>query len=243
MSNFTNSITNIVNSGYINTNYTQKQIDQISQSIKDSAIDTVSFSNESKNLFQISQIDTLLNGIFGIPNDLDKNQQNQLKSLRTGLDAIYPNNSSQLEVINFDKIYQNLGINEENKGQIQNLTNELGSYLTQRSISQLFGNDSNNDFSFFSNGYNTILGEKLTTDETKQLGSLSVQLNRLLFNNNDNQVSSYLNLFNDLYGLNNPSQQELFNASSLLTQRSTLLSSALLDRSYQSTYKGDLQCH
>jgi len=235
MSSFTNSITSIVNSGYVNTNYTQKQISQISESIRNGAIDTVSFSNESKNLFKISQIDNMLNGIFGIPNDLDTDQLKELESIRAGLDTIYPNNSSQLEQINFNQIYQNLGVSGGSKEQIQNLTNELSQYLTQRSISELFGNQEN-DLSFFTSGYNTILGEKLTEDETNQLGSLSLQLNRLLFNSHDNEISSYLNTFNELYGLNNPSKEELFNASSLLTQRNTLLSSALIDRSYQSTY-------
>ncbi len=235
MSTFTNSVTNIVNSGYVNTNYTQKQITQIAESIKNGAIDTVTFSDESKNLFQISQIDSMLNGIFGIPNDLDTEHLKELESLRVGLDTIYPNNSSQLEQINFDEIFQSLGVSAGSKEQIQNLTNELSQYLTQRSISELFGKKEN-DLSFFTSGYNTILGEKLTEEDTNQLGSLSLQLNRLLFNSNDNEISSYLNTFNDLYGLNNPSEEELFNASSLLTQRNTLLSSTLLDRSYQSTY-------
>ncbi len=233
MSIFTNSITNIVNSGYINTSTKTKQI---SDAIKNGAIDTVSFSNESKNLFEISQIDNKLDGIFGVPNDLDKAQLKELQNIRASLDAIYPNNSSQLELINFDKIFQNLGVNNENKEQVQNLTNELGNYLTGRSVSQLFGNDTSNDLSFLSGGFRTILGEKLTTNESEQLGTLSTQLNRLLFNNDNNQVSSYLNLFNDLYGLNNPSQEELFNAGGLLTQRNTLLSSTLLGRDYSSTY-------
>ncbi len=235
MSTFTNSVTNIVNSGYVNTTNSPKQISQIAESIKNGAIDTVTFSSESKNLFEISQIDSMLNGIFGIPNNLDANQQKQLDSLRSGLDTIYSNNTSQLENINFDKIFQNLGVSEGSKEQVQNLTNELSSYLTEHSIGQLFGN-SNTNFSFFTDGYNKILGEKLTQEETNKLGTLSLQLNRLLFSNDDNQVSSYLNLFNDLYGLNEPSEEELFNASSLLTQRNTLLSSALLERSYQSNY-------
>ena len=236
MSTFTNSITNIVNSGYVNTNYSPKQISQIAESIKNGAIDTVTFSDESKNLFQISQIDTMLNGIFGLPSELDASQKKELESLRSSLDTLFPTNSSQLELTNFDEIFENLGINEGNKEQVQNLTNELSQYLTQRSISTLFGNSGGTDLSFFSEGYNTILGEKLTENETNELGTLSLQLNRLLFSSDDNQASSYLNLFNDLYGLNDPSSEDLFNANSLITQRNTLLSSTLLERSYQSTY-------
>ena len=235
MSTFTNSITNIVNSGYVNTNYSSKQITQIAESIKNGAIDTVSFSKESKNLFQISHIDSLLDGIFGIPNNLDTSQQKELDSLRRGLDTVYANNSSQLENINFDKIFQNLGVGDVSKNDIESLSNELSAYLTQRSISELFGSN-DNDLSFFTNGYNSILGEKLTEDETVGLGSLSLQLNRLLFSNDDNKISSYLNVFNEIYGLNDPNEEDLFNASSLLIQRNTLLSSTLFDRSYQSTY-------
>ena len=235
MSTYTNSITNIVNSGYT-ANYSPKQISQLNEIIKTGAIDSVNFSNESKNLFQISQIDTLLDGIFGIPKNLTTDQQNQLDELRKGLDGIYSNNSSQLEIIDFDKIFKNLDISDGNREQIKELTNELNKYLAENSISQLFGNSSNNTLSFLSDSYNTILGEKLTTDETQKLGTLSLQLNRLLFNNDDNKVSSYLNLFNDLYGLNTPNEQELFDARTLVAERNSLLSSVLLNRSYQSTY-------
>lgn len=236
MSTFTNSITNIVNSGYVNTNYTQKQISQIAESIRDGAIDTVTFSDESKNLFQISQIDTMLNGIFGLPNELDVSQKEELDRMRSSLDSLFATNSSQLQLTNFDEIFENLGISEGSKEQIQNLTNELSQYLVQRSIGELFGDSDSTNFSFFSQGYNTILGEKITENETNTLGTLSIQLNRLLFSSEENQVSSYLNLFNDLYGLNDPNPEELFSANSLITQRNTLLSSALLERSYESTY-------
>jgi len=127
-------------------------------------------------------------------------------------------------------------VSEKSKEQIQSLTNELSQYLTQRSIIELFGDSGETNLSFFSEGYNKILGEKLTESETNGLGTLSIQLNRLLFNSDDNQLSSYLNLFNDLYGLNSPSDEELFSANSLLTQRNTLLSTALIERSYQSSY-------
>jgi hypothetical protein len=235
MSTYTNSITNIVNSGYTN-NYTSKQASQLNEIIKSSTLDSVYFSNESKNLFQISQIDTILDSIFGIPKNLTTDQQIQLDELRKGLDGIYSNNSSQLEIIDFDKIFKNLDINDENTQQIKELTNELNKYLVENSISQLFGNSSSNTLSFLSNGYNTILGEKLTTEESQKLGTLSLQLNRLFFSDDNNQLSSYLNLFNNVYGLNTPNEQELFDAKTLITQRNSLLSSVLLNRSYQSTY-------
>jgi len=235
MSTFTNSITNIVNSGYTN-NYTSKQASQLAEIINSGAIDSVNFSEESKNLFQISEIDGMLDGIFGIPNDLTTEQQNQLEEVRKSLDGIYANNSSQLEIINFDKLFQNLDIGDANEEQIKELTNELNKYLAENSISQLFGNTSDNTLSFLSSGYSSILGEKLTTEESQKLGTLSLQLNRLFFSDDNDQVSSYLNLFNDLYGLNTPNEQELYDASTLITERNSLLSSIVLNRSYQSTY-------
>ncbi len=235
MSVFTNSVTNIVNSGYI-SNLKPKQISQIASVIRNGAIDTVSFSDESKNLFQISQIDSLLDGIFGVPNTLSDTQKTELNDLRSNLNIIFPNNSTKIELTNFDEIFDDLGITQANREQVQNLSNQLSSYLTQQAVGNLFGSDSSTNFSIFSSAYNTLLGEKITDNESSQLGNLSLQLNRLLFNSKDSQTSSYLNIFNDLLGLNNPSEDELFNASSLVTSRSTLLSSVLLNRSAQSSY-------
>ncbi len=235
MSSFTNSITNIVNSGYINRTTSSQQAAALVQAIKSSAIDTINFSQESQNLFQISQIDTQLNGIFGLPNELTEEQQSILNSFRTSLDGFNPTSPSRLEVIDLEEIMQELGITEADTEQVQQLTRELGNYLTEQAIGQLFST-SNNNFSFYSDGYSSVLGEKLIDVESIQLGNLSLQLNRLLFNSDNNETSSYLNLFNDLYGLNNPSEEDLFTASSLLTQRNTLLSSVLLQRDYQ-TYQ------
>ncbi len=236
MSTFTNSITNIVNSGYIGNGYNKKEVTQISASIRNSAIDNVNFSNESKSLFQISQIDTLLNGIFGLPNNLTQSQKDELEGIRKGMDGLNLKNSSQLELIDFDKIYKNLGLQESDKEKIRGLVQELTNYLTQNSINNLFGNTNNNDFSFLSDGYSKIFSEKLTNDEVDSLGYLSTQLNRVLFSSENNQTSSYLNIFNDLVGLNNPSGNDLFNANSLLLQRNTLLSSTLLNRPFSSNY-------
>ncbi len=237
MSTFTNSITNIVNSGYVNPLTSSRQTSALVEAIKNSAIDPVTFSQESQNLFQISQIDTMLNGIFGLPNELNEEQKNLLETLRAGLDGFYPTGASQLEVTDINEILQNLGITEGSQKQIEGLTNELSSYLAESAIGQLFGTENSSNFSFYSNGYSSILGEKLTDDESIQLGNLSLQLNRLLYSSDDNQVSSYLNLFNDLYGLGTPSEEDLFTANALVTQRNTLLSSALLDRAYQPAYE------
>lgn len=236
MVSFTNSINNIINSGYLNNISSTKTASILSQALQTSAIDSVNFSQAAQNLLQISEIDSLLSGIFGFPNDLSEDQQSTLDTMRASLDTLFPNSSSTLSQINFDEIYANLGLDSTNQEQIQTLTDQLSSYLTELSIGQLFGTDSTTNLSLYSNGYNSILGEQLTDEESIQLGTLSTQLNRLLYNNTENDVSNYLNIFNDFYGLNNPNEDDLLTAASLLTQRNTLLSSVLLERSYQSTY-------
>lgn len=236
MVSFTNSINNIINSGYLDSISSTKSASILSQALQTSAIDSVNFSQAAQNLLQISEIDTLFNGIFGLPNELTEDQQGTLESIRASLDTLFPNSSSTLSQINFEEIYANLGLDDTNKAQIQTLSDQLSTYLTELSIGQLFGTDSTANLSLYSNGYNTILGEQLNDEESIQLGTLSLQLNRLLYNNTDNDVSSYLNIFNDFYGLTDPNEDDLLTAASLLTQRNTLLSSVLLERSYQNTY-------
>lgn len=90
MSTFTNSITNILNSGYINSLTSTKQISQITESIKSGTIDSVNFSKESQNLMSVAKLDNMLDGIFGVPATLDDEQQKQLESLRVSLDKMFP---------------------------------------------------------------------------------------------------------------------------------------------------------
>ncbi len=245
MSTITNNINNITNIPTLSNISQSAQNDLVSQSIKNSIIDTVNFSDEAVNLFQISEIDSLFDGIFGIPNELDDTQQKELDSLRLSLDTLFPSTSSNIQTLDFDKTYTNLvntilqgnlATQEQSSG-LEAMATELKSYLSELSLNQLSG-DATNNFSLFSQGFDTIFDQKLTQEESNQLSSLSLQLNRLFFTSEDSQTSSFLDTFNSLYGLNNPDQNQLNQAIDLLAQRNTLLSSSLLNRDFDSTYTG-----
>ena len=230
MSTFTSSITNILNSGYITPLTSSQNKSSIVEAIKSGTIDSVNFSKESQNLLSIANIDTMLDGIFGLPSTLSDVQKTELEGLRTSLDGLFPTTSSQLQSLNIDTIIKNLGLSRDDSQEIKSLTDEITQYITQMSITNLFGDSSSTDFRPYSSGFSQIFSQNLTTEETNSLGKLSIQLNRLIFPNNNSDITSYLNTYNELYNLNNPTDQQLQDATSLLTQRNTLLSSILQGR-------------
>jgi flagellar biosynthesis component FlhA len=203
--------------------------------IKNGSIDSVNFSDESKNLFEIAQIDSILNGIFGFPSQLNEDQKDALQSLSSSINRTYLNQSS-LNIVDIDQILENLGVSDIDKSQTKNLTQDIGQYITQIAISNLFGNEDNTNFASLSNGFSQIFSEKLSSDDIENLGNLSIQLNRLIFNNSSLEVSSYLDTYNKLYNLSNPTEQELQDSISLITKRNALLASTLLQRDNQNYY-------
>jgi flagellar biosynthesis component FlhA len=235
MSTFTDSITNILNSGYITPTTTNRAKVDIAMAIKNGSIDSVNFSDESKNLFEIAQIDSMLNGIFGFPSQLNEDQKDALQSLSSSINRTYLNQSS-LNIVDIDQILENLGVSDIDKSQTKNLTQDIGQYITQIAISNLFGNEDNTNFASLSNGFSQIFSEKLSSDDIENLGNLSIQLNRLIFNNSSLEVSSYLDTYNKLYNLSNPTEQELQDSISLITKRNALLASTLLQRDNQNYY-------
>jgi flagellar biosynthesis component FlhA len=235
MSTFTDSITNILNSGYITPTTTNRAKVDIAMAIKNGSIDSVNFSDESKNLFEIAQIDSMLNGIFGFPSQLNEDQKDALQSLSSSINRTYLNQSS-LNIVDIDQILENLGVSDIDKSQTKNLTQDIGQYITQMAISNLFGNEDNTNFASLSNGFSQIFSEKLSSDDIENLGNLSIQLNRLIFNNSSLEVSSYLDTYNKLYKLSNPTEQELQDSISLITKRNALLASTLLQRDNQNYY-------
>jgi flagellar biosynthesis component FlhA len=235
MSTFTDSITNILNSGYITPTTTNRAKVDIAMAIKNGSIDSVNFSDESKNLFEIAQIDSILNGIFGFPSQLNEDQKDALQSLSSSINRTYLNQSS-LNIVDIDQILENLGVSDIDKSQTKNLTQDIGQYITQIAISNLFGNEDNTNFASLSNGFSQIFSEKLSSDDIENLGNLSIQLNRLIFNNSSLEVSSYLDTYNKLYNLSNPTEQELQDSISLITKRNALLASTLLQRDNQNYY-------
>jgi hypothetical protein len=231
MATLTNSITNIINSGYISALSPTQNSSLVTKLVKSASYDSINFSDEAKKLYEISNIDSLFNGLFGFPAELNDEQKSTLNGLKSIYSNLLPSTTPQLQFVNLDEIYEKLGIENANKDDIKKVTNQLNSYITELSINQLFNTEKTNSFSLSS--YTPFLQDKLSKDDIEKLGNLSLQLNRVIFSSSSNDISSYLDTFNNLYKLNNPSDKELKNSAELLTKRNMLLSSILLNKTPQ----------
>ena len=245
MSDFTTSIQNIAKVYATAPVQTRKQTQQISTLIQNGTYDSVNFSNESQNLFQIAQINGRFDDLLGVPNTLSSQQQSQLEKLGSIAQNLFSNGSVQRAstdydgiVANIQKLYEGKTLSAKDEESLVTLTAQLQNYVQNLSITQLFSNSENNFFSA-KNATNTLFNDKLTESEQADLGKISQQLNRVLFTANDESGSSFLDSLNSIYGLNTPSREENSDIFSLLSQRNSLLSSVLLNRSLTSNY-GDL---
>ncbi len=244
MSDFLSSIKNIAAVSTVVPVSRPGERAQIANIIQNAAIDSVNFSNESKNLFQISQIDRQFDQIFGIPKDLSASQQEQLHKLGNIANNLFSSGALQRQLPDSDTIMENIKtlfadqtLSGSAQKQLASLSTEVQSYLQNLSITQLTSGNQNN---FFLNNQDSTLQNITLSDSEKQdLGKIAQQLNRLLFVATDAQSNSFLDSINSLYGLNNPSTEDQQSLTSLLTQRNTLFSSLLLNRNVTYSY-GDL---
>ena len=239
MADFTSSIQNIANVYGVAPVYTPKQTQQIATIIKNGTIDSVNFSDESQNLFQIAQINSTFDDLLGVPSNLTSQQQTELEKLGAIAENLFSNGSLQSTSIDYDailenitKLYEGKELDAKTEEKLLSLTGELQSYVQNLSITQLFSPSS-------VSSTNTLFNEKLTDDEKSDVGKISQQLNRVLFTSTDEEGSSFLDSLNSLYGLNTPSSEEENDIFSLFSQRNSLLSSVLLNRNLASNY-GDL---
>ncbi len=241
MGTFINSINNLIT---LPTTFSQnRQNDFVKQSIQNSIIDTVNFSDQAQKLFDIGSIDNQFNGIFGLPNTLTPTQQDELKNIQNSLDTLLTTSNSNFQTLDFDKIYNTLldtiiskqNLSQTDQDDIKKLSNELKNYMAQLSLSQLTGKQ-DDTLSQFTQGFSTIFPSQISDNQSQNFSTLSLQLNRLLFDGNNTQTSSLLDQFNTLYGLKTPSQDELNQAFNLFTQRNTLLSSLLNNTNFNTTY-------
>jgi len=240
MSDFTTSIQNISNIYGVAPVHTPKQIQQIATIIKNGTIDSVNFSDESKNLFQISEINGRFDDLLGVPSTLTTSQQSQLEKLGSIAENLFSSGSlkpasTDFEAIleNFTKLYEGKKLDVQTEEKLVKLTGELQSYVQNLSISQLYSSSAS------VSSTNTLFNERLTDSEKGDLGKIAQQLNRVLFTPTDNEGSSFLDSLNSLYGLNTPSSEESDDIFSLFSQRNSLLTSVLLNRNLASNY-GDL---
>jgi len=239
MSDFTTSIQNISNVYGVAPVYTPRQTQQIATIIKNGTIDSVNFSDESQNLFQISQINGRFDDLLGVPSTLTSSQQSELEKLGFIAENLFSNGSLKPASMDYDAILENINklyegkeLDSQTEQQLLTLTGELQSYVQNLSITQLFSSST-------VSSTNTFFNERLTDSEKSDLGKVAQQLNRVLFTSTDDTGSSFLDSLNSLYGLNTPSIEEENDIFSLFSQRNSLLTSVLLNRNLASNY-GDL---
>jgi len=239
MSDFTTSIQNISNVYGVAPVYTPRQTQQIATIIKNGTIDSVNFSDESQNLFQISQINGRFDDLLGVPSTLTSSQQSELEKLGFIAENLFFNGSLKPASTDYDAILENINklyegkeLDSQTEQQLLTLTGELQSYVQNLSITQLFSSST-------VSSTNTFFNERLTDSEKSDLGKVAQQLNRVLFTSTDDTGSSFLDSLNSLYGLNTPSIEEENDIFSLFSQRNSLLTSVLLNRNLASNY-GDL---
>ncbi len=245
MSDFTASIQNIAKVYATTPVQTQSQTQQVSTLIQNGTYDSVNFSSESQNLFQIAQINGTFDDLLGVPNQLTDTEQSQLEKLGSIAQNLFSNGSVQRSATDYDsimanieKLYEGKTLTSKDQEALASLTAELQNYMQNLSITQLFSN-TNSDFFLGDNATNTLFNDRLTESEKSDLGKISQQLNRVLFTANDESGSSFLDSLNSIYGLNTPTKDENDDMFSLLSQHNTLLSSVVLNRSLTSNY-GDL---
>ncbi len=239
MADFISQIQNIANVYAPATVNNRQSIEQIATLISHGTVDTVNFSDDGKNLFQISQINSQFDDIFGLPNTLTSQQNEKLEKLGAVAENLFSNGSLQARSIDYDailnnitKLYEGKTLSKNEQDKLVTLGAELQSYVQNLSITQLFSTSS-------VSATNTLFNTQLSDSEKSDLGKIAQQLNRVLFTSTDSEGSSFLDSLNSLYGLNTPSSQEEDNIFSLFTQRNSLLSSVLLNRNLASNY-GDL---
>ena len=241
MGTFINSINNIVK--LPSTISQNRRVALISQSIQNGIIDTVNFSDQAKNLFDISSIDKQFDGIFGLPNELSPSQQQELQTIQKSLDTLFTTSNTNFQTLDFDKTYDDLvnnllkdqEISPAEQTQLKDLSTELKNYMAELSLNQLTGSQGST-LSQLTQGFNAIFPAQISDEESQKFATLSLQLNRLFFTNEDSQTSSFLDQFNSLYGLNSPDKETLNQAVNLFSQRNTLLSSLLANTNFNTTY-------
>ena len=239
MSDFTTSIQNISNVYGVAPVYSPRQIQQISTLVKNGTIDSVNFSDASKNLFQIAQIGGRFDELLGVPSSLSEGQQSTLDKLGAVAENLFSSGSLKPTSTDYDAILENItklydgkALDSKTKEELASLTGELQSYIQNLSITQLFSTAP-------VASTNTFFNERLSDSEKSDLGKIAQQLNRVLFTSTDSEGSSFLDSLNSLYGLNTTSSEENDDISSLFSQRNSLLTSVLLNRNLASNY-GDL---
>jgi len=236
MADFISQIQNIANI-YPPTTIRTPEIKQIATILSHKTADSVNFSNESKNLFEISQIDKNFDQILSLPRDLNEINSNYKEKLAKIAKDLFLNGSLQKSSIDFDaigktisKIYHKSDLSKKDRKTLVNLSASIQTYMQNQLISQLISPSSPIQTT------KSILTTNLNQEDITNLAKISKQLNRVLLTPTNSEGSLFLDSINSLFALNNPSNKEKDDIFSLFTNRNILLSSIILNRNLDSNY-------
>ncbi len=212
----------------------------IAEVIKNSIVDSVNFSQNSRNLYQISQIDNQINSILGVDNPKDSISTKDLKDLALRANELFNNGSLTLNSANFSEIVdivRKLHNSDDPKttDKIATLTNTLYSFTQLQALNSLSVTPSDSIFS--SNSINSLLQTTLFPDQLEKLGDIAPSLSQVLFSGSNRDGESFLERLGSIYGLNSLDDEGKKRAITLLNSRNSLLSSIVINSDIFSTYQ------
>jgi hypothetical protein len=238
MADFISSISALSSISSLNSLTDKKTITDIATLISHSAVDSVNFSDVAKNHYNLSDINSKLDEILGIV----KNDKEALSSIGSLATSLFEDGSLSLRSIDpsaitkaINEIYSDKKVDNSEKKKLQMLTSELYSYIQNQAISQLFANDSDNIFK--NPSINSQELSQLTDTQKVDLAKLSKQLTPILFDTNSDDATSFLRTLGSSYGINETNSDQNDQLLSLLNQANSNLSSILLNKDREFTYK------
>jgi hypothetical protein len=241
---FTDSISQIVSAQNLQLLSSRIKPQQLAEVLKKGSVDSVNFSSDAKNLFSIYETDSFFDTTFGLPASLNGEQQEELASLQKELQLFLPTGGTQSyeSLYGYFSDYVKKYIEEGEEKRFPEIETALNEYVISQAVNNLLGysNSGQNETDIFSklgdSNFSTLFVTALGDEEQQQLGKLSLQLNRLFFQSDDNNFTSILDQFNQIYGLKNPTDTELFEATTLFENRNALLAQVLSNRTEPSGY-------
>ena len=236
MALFTDSISQILTMQNLQRVGSKLKPQQVAQIVRQGSVDSVDFSAEAKKLFSIFESDTFFDTAFGVPSDLTDAQQKELQGLQDRLQLLTPGagTSDLNRVYDYFTDYAKRVADETATGQRSQLEDALNAYVISHAVTNLFGSGEGGTggdlFTKLGEGnFATLFASGLSSEEQQQLGKLSLQLNRLFFTGTSDTFSPLLEQFNRLYGLKEPDEAEILQATSLFERRNGLLADLLRD--------------
>ncbi len=238
MSGFVDAIQTLSATYRVQPQHRRIPVDRLAEAVRLGAIDSVDFSQNARNLFGIAQTDRFFDTAFGLPADLNDAQQAQLREIQQQMQLFFGTDSQNLSSFvdtlrnGVEDYLQTNGTRTDSA-----LQDALNGYIVSKSFSRLLGNDTDSQqgtdiFTRLGESHlGTLFAANIRPEELENLGKLSTQLNRLFFQSSDRTFNDLLDRYNDLYGLQKPSDTVLAEAKSRLQHRNSLFADLLGERS------------